>query len=315
MPICLKDVYVPSAEAQFMFVIATIFLRAYAWSSPLDWPGIQEQCIQKSSSSQSVEPGPAAQARPSTTQSTRPASGPHAPASNSASPGAGSSSVDLRPRLLELGFPPRPQGARGTCSIFTTCAAIEFAVALQSGSPRRLSPEFLNWAASQAGGRPSDGNFFHNALAGFEAHGICAETSMPYLATFDAGCEPARAALAEAKELLKNSRLGIDVHWIVPWVPDRFGVNDEQFAEIRRVIALGYPIAAGSGHSRLLVGYRDEAEKPGGGVFITEDSALNRFDEVTYEFVRKQVADVFWIEAVESTKVTVPTPQSRPSAK
>lgn len=127
---------------------------------------------------------------------------------------------------------------------------------------------------------------------------------MPYLSKFDADRGPAPAALAEAKQLLKNSRTGIAVHWIVPWVPDRFGVNDEQFAEIRRVIARGYPIAAGSGHSRLLVGYRDDAEKAGGGIFITEDSALNRFDEVTYEFVRKQVADVFWIEAVELAKAT-----------
>ena len=63
------------------------------------------------------------------------------------------------------------------------------------------------------------------------------------------------------------------------------------------MLAAGYPVAAGSGHSRLLVGYRDDATLPGGGEFITEDSALARFDKVTYEFVRTQVADVFWVEA------------------
>ncbi len=207
-------------------------------------------------------------------------------------------SVDLRPWLLALELSPRPQGARGTCSIFTTCSAIEFALAVRRGQALRLSPEYLNWAAGQASGQPSDGNFFHNALAGFERHGICAESNMPYAAAFDPNSAPSAAAAAEATLIREQSRGAILVHWIVPWTPDRFGVSPEQFAEIKRVLALGYPVAAGSGHSRLLVGYRDDLSLPGGGAFLTEDSALNRFDEVTYEFVTKDVADVYWIEAL-----------------
>lgn len=225
--------------------------------------------------------------------------------------------VDLRPRLLALGLPPRAQGARGTCSIFTTCCAIEYALRLQDPHAPRLSPEYLNWAASQAAGRPSDGNFFHNALAGFDRFGICADELMPYQPGFDASRAPSPAAAADAAATLKRLQggweatqggmvwvsrggdgSGVAVHWIVPWVPDRFGVNEQQFAEIRRALACGYPVAAGSGHSRLLVGYRDDPARPGGGTFITEDSALARFDEVTYEFVRKEVADVFWVEAL-----------------
>ncbi len=213
------------------------------------------------------------------------------------------STVDLRPRLHELGLVPRPQGARGTCSIFTACEAIEFAVARQTGKAQRLSPEYLNWAAGQAAGRPSDGNFFHNALAGFERHGICRESAMPYEAAFDANRAPSADAAAEAARVREQSRGVLQVRWIVPWQPDRFGVDEERFAEIKRVLALGYPVAAGSSHSRLLVGFRDDASQPGGGTFITEDSALNRFDEVSYEFVRKHVADVFWVEVV-----TQPTP-------
>lgn len=225
------------------------------------------------------------------------ASGPARPTS-SAPATTRPAGVDLRSRLVELGLPPRAQGARGTCSIFTTCAAIEFAVARHRGQALRLSPEFVNWAAGQAAGRPSDGNFFHNALAGFEKHGVCADSNMPYQPNFDPGLAPSAEALAEAARIRETSRGAIAIRWIVPWVPDRFGVNDEQFAEIQRVLASGYPVAAGSGHSRLLVGYRDDPGRPGGGVFLTEDSALNRFDEVTYEFVRTQVADVFWVEAV-----------------
>jgi hypothetical protein len=213
-------------------------------------------------------------------------------------PAALPAAVDLRPELARMGLGPRPQGARGTCSIFTTCAALEFALAKARGRAERMSPEYLNWAAAKALGRPSDGNFFHNALAGFAADGVCAEARMPYATAYDAARQPDAAALAEAGAVRALASRALAVHWIVPWTPDRFGVSDAQFEEIRRVLARGYPVAAGSGHSRLLVGYRDNPLAPGGGVFLTQDSALDRFDEVTYEFVRREVADAFWVEAV-----------------
>jgi len=205
--------------------------------------------------------------------------------------------VDLRVELEQLGLGPRPQGARGTCSVFTTCSALEWAVARLGGEPQRLSAEFLNWAAGQAAGAPADGAFFHNALAGFERFGLCAESSMPYAAAFDPLLEPSPEAMAEAAQLRRQCSGALEVHWIVPWVPNRFGLSDAQFAEVKAVLARGFPVAAGSAHSRLLVGYRDDPALPGGGAFLTMDSALNRFDEVSYDFVRNEVADVFWVEA------------------
>ena len=205
--------------------------------------------------------------------------------------------VDLRPELTALGLIPRPQGWRGTCSVFTTCSAIEWAWAKHRGQPQRLSVEFLNWAASQAAGGPSDGAFFHNALAGFERFGLCAEESMPYREAYDPNLAPSPEALAEAAATMPANRAGLLVHWIVPWEPNRFGLTDAQFAEVKAVLDRGYPVAAGAGHSRLLVGYRDDPALPGGGAFLTEDSALARFDEVTYDFVKNEVADVFWVEA------------------
>jgi len=205
--------------------------------------------------------------------------------------------VDLRAELEALGLGPRSQGARGTCSIFTTCAAIELALARLRGRGQRLSPEFLNWTASQAAGAPSDGNFFHNALAGFERLGICSEAALPYREAYDAALAPPPGALAEAANVREESLGKLAVHWIVPWVPDRFGVDQTQLTGIRSALARGFPVAAGSGHSRLLVGYREDPSLPGGGAFLTCDSALARFDEVSFEFVRTQVADVFWVEA------------------
>jgi hypothetical protein len=236
-----------------------------------------------------------------TTAAPAPAKISPAPATATATPAATApapSSVDLRETLTALGLTPRAQGPRGTCSVFVTCEALEFALAKARGDSHRMSPEFLNWTSCQITGQPSDGSYFHNALAGFDRYGICTEESMPYQEKYDEKNQPSIEALAEAalcKDLFRSS---VAVHWIVPWTPNRFGVTDAQFAEIKSVLARGYPVAAGSGHSRLLVGYRDDAAKPGGGVFMTEDSALARFDEVTYEFVRKDVADVFWVEAI-----------------
>ncbi len=206
--------------------------------------------------------------------------------------------VDLRPRLTQLGLTPRPQGHRGTCSIFTTCSAIEYAMAMRDGSTQRQSPEFLNWAGAQMVGGVSDGNFFHNALNGYEKFGLCSETAMPYSKTYDSNNAPSEQAMKEAAATRAASKDTIKINWIIPWNAGKRGVNDTELAEIKRVLRSGNPIAAGSGHSRLLVGYKDDATKPGGGTFITEDSALNRFDEVTYEFVRKDVCDVFWVEYV-----------------
>lgn len=77
---------------------------------------------------------------------------------------------------------------------------------------------------------------------------------MPYQSAFDPTIAPSAEAAEEANRIREQSRDVIVVRWIVPWSADHFGVNDDQFAEIKRVLALGYPVAAGSGHSRLLVG-------------------------------------------------------------
>ncbi|MFN0207075.1 MAG: C1 family peptidase [Planctomycetota bacterium] len=206
-------------------------------------------------------------------------------------------SVDLRPDFDAHGVLPRGQGPRGTCSVFATSDAIEFALAKHRGRAESLSVEFLNWAAACFAGADSDGAFFHNALGGYERFGICSESLMPYRAQYEASLVPSRQAFNHAATMREECRGALVVRWIVPWQPNRFGVDEAQFRQIKEVLASGYPVAAGSGHSRLLVGYRDDSAQPGGGIFITKDSAIGGFGEVSYEFVRKDVADVFWVGA------------------
>ena len=97
-----------------------------------------------------------------------------------------------------------------------------------------------------------------------------------------------------------NRRLGFEVHWIRPWAKES-GLTDTQFGEIRRTLATGWPVCAGSNHSRLLVGYFDEPKQPGGGKFITRDSGRGKYREVSYDWVRNHVYDLFWVELSDKT--------------
>lgn len=206
-------------------------------------------------------------------------------------------SVDLRPELERLGLPPRAQGARPTCSIFTACAALEFAIAKVRGRGEPMSVEFLNWAGNAATGRSDDGDFFHFALDGYAKYGLCAESAWSYGATFDPANAPSAAALNAASAELEELGSRVHVVWIRPWKANSLGLDDAQFRAVKSVLAAGFPVAAGAGHSRLLVGYRDDPSRPGGGSFITKDSGLGGWGEVDYAFVKNDVGDAFWVDA------------------
>ena len=203
-------------------------------------------------------------------------------------------SVDLRAQLDKWGLGPRSQGKRNTCSVFTAAAALEFALSrhLDHGTP--LSPEYLNWACNQViGNKTQDrGQFFHDLLKGFDRLGACPEASMPYQPRFEPDLSPSAEATRQARAI---RAYGLRIHWINPWKPQP-GLTDEHLHAIRQVLSNGYPVAAGSSHSRLLVGYREDAAQPGGGVFYTKDSGAAAYTTVTYEFVLKHVGDVFWVE-------------------
>lgn len=81
---------------------------------------------------------------------------------------------------------------------------------------------------------------------------------------------------------------------------------DKQFTEIRQTLTKGWPVCASSDHSRLLAGYADDVKQPGGGKFLTRDSVLGDYDEVTYDWARRHVYDFFWIELPDKT-IETPT--------
>ena len=203
---------------------------------------------------------------------------------------------DLRPQFAAFGLPPRAQGPRPTCSIFTTVAAIEFACARARGRGERLSVDYLNWAGNAATGRGDDGDFFHTALAGYERYGICRELLQPYASAFRADAVPPPDALVDAGRLLAETGGQVHVRWIRPNDGTR-GLGAPQLDDVVQTLASGWPVAAGAGHSRLLVGYRSDANAAGGGTFTTLDSGLGAFGEVTAAFVRDEVCDAFVVSA------------------
>jgi hypothetical protein len=225
-------------------------------------------------------------------------------------------SVDLRPLLDGWGLGPRLQGNRNTCSAFVVTGALEFALARIEGRGVRLSPEYLNWASNRATGDAEDGGFFSDLWKGFLAHGICPEADMPYRSEFRADAAPSAEAAERARSAL---RPGLRLRWIKEWDPKR-GLAADELLEVRRTLARGSPVCGGflwprrqrwdedvlrivprdavrDGHSVLLVGYRDDPARPGGGLFIIRNSANRGRDGLlTYEYLLKYMNDAAWIE-------------------
>lgn len=213
--------------------------------------------------------------------------------------------VDLRAEFTKFGLAPRSQGARPTCSVFTVVSTLEFALAKATGEGRRFSPEFANRAKNLVRNGAYDGGFFHDILDGLAVHGIVAEASFPYTAGFDPKAKAAidDAALAKesgAMKALIAARLKLA--WIKPWSSSEKGLDDAQFARVKDVLARGLAVGTGMAHSRTLVGYRDDAAAKGGGVFLTLDSGSGTFSEVTFEFVKTELYDVFCFEIVAAPK-------------
>jgi endonuclease YncB( thermonuclease family) len=201
--------------------------------------------------------------------------------------------VDLRPAFDEFGLLQRRQGTRGTCSVFTTVEAVEFAQAKLAEKGSALSVEFANWAANEATGRNDDGDFFHNIIRGIEEYGICPDAMMPYAESFSNEIKPTGEATRKASEFRKLTKL--EFHWIRHWSRTP-GLSDDDIHAIKAVLAKGAPVCAGSYHSVLFVGYEDEPSLPGGGRFLIADSNLVEQD-INYAEAKTRFSDLFWVSA------------------
>jgi hypothetical protein len=224
-------------------------------------------------------------------------------------------SVDLRPAFEKFGLQARAQGSRGTCSVFVVVGSVEYAASRQRHQCEPLSVEFLNWAANDSGGTHDDGANFAQLWRGCAEHGIALEAEMPYRDKFDSSLRPSDKAVAQADGIRS---LGLRFHWIKEWDSSK-GVSDEQFEAIKATLRKKWPVCGGflwpkheawkggvlqmcprdetmDGHSVLLVGYRDDAAQPGGGVFLIRNSAGPARDLLLpYAYVKQYMNDAAWI--------------------
>lgn len=226
-------------------------------------------------------------------------------------------SVDLRPSFEKWGLPVLKQGKRGTCSVFTVAGALEFAAASKLQHGERFSVEFLNWGANKMNGEKDDGSFFSDLWSGFATYGACLEKTLPYRAEFDPTLAPSAEVLTEAKAQLA---LGLRHHWIKEWNV-KTGLTEAEFLAVKRTLNQGWPVCGGfrwpkqpkwtdgvlgmcpadavyDGHSVLLVGYRDDASQPGGGVFLFRNSNKDGpAGSMPYTYARAYMNDAIWIES------------------
>jgi hypothetical protein len=218
--------------------------------------------------------------------------------------------------MSEWGLGPRQQGGRPTCSVFVVATAVEFAEASRQRQGRRLSVEFLNWAANQVTGHAEDGAFFSDLWRGFVAHGVCVEEEMPYASQFRPQVQPSSDAVQAAKAMLER---GLRLHWIKEWNVTN-GLTGEQLVKIKSTLTRGWPVGGGlrwpkqerwehgvlqmcppeavrDGHSVLLVGYRDGPSQLGGGVFMFRNTSGSGQDgSMPYGYARMYMNDAFWID-------------------
>jgi hypothetical protein len=149
--------------------------------------------------------------------------------------------VDLRPAFQKWGLPIRLQGDRGTCSVFAMTGALEYALASRQQTGTVLSVEFLNWASNQATTNLNDGGFFSDLWTGFVAYGICPESNLPYLRSYDPSLRPGDEAMRRAREATEAH---LRLHWIKPWNVAT-GLTETQFLEIKHALSLGWPVCGG----------------------------------------------------------------------
>lgn len=205
----------------------------------------------------------------------------------------GPTHVDLRPAFEQWQLPPRAQGSRGTCSVFTVTGALEYASACRTGQGVPFSVEYLNWAAHAVIGQPGDGSFFWMATDGYRKYGICPDRLMPYQKSYDSKRQPSEAAANAARGQLGSP---LAVHWIKQVGTPR-GLTDDEMAQIKLALRAGWPVCAGSAHSVLYVGYHEDPDFPGWSYFMTRDSGLGRYGTVSERTAREILNDALWIEA------------------
>ena len=244
------------------------------------------------------------------------------------------SEVDMRPRFFELALRVKDQGRRPSCSIFAVVSALEYQNAELSGTPEKLSEEYLIWATRKTTHRigapladstqpAGDQDAINDRDAGFalpevvaalRAYGIPLQSVMPnaLAGKMEMIAEPPAEVINQAR----NHRR-VFVHQI----PGRDGAT--RVSNLLHALNAGVPVAIGlrwpsyhssrSGyinqqkpvldyaHAVTVVGYRSESGRIEDAVFLFKNSwGMNwgegGYGRVTYKYLENYLLDAVVLE-------------------
>lgn len=220
------------------------------------------------------------------------------------------SEVDLRNRMP----PVRDQGNRGTCVAHATAVVREYLVG-DTSIDADLSEQFLYWACKQQDGDPEgEGTWIKTAMAVLKSLGVCPESVWPYnpdgIVNNEGQGPPPTEARDHAKPFQVTAVQELNGRWVdtlkkvlAAGQPIAFDVpvfESWQRPYFSRVADVRVPLPGEQivgGHAMCLVGYVDDTEVPGGGVFLVRNSwglsfgyygeAGPGYCRMPYEYVRQ----------------------------
>ena len=183
--------------------------------------------------------------------------------------------------------PIRNQHERGTCTAFAVTAANEYAFRVDTGRPVDLSEQYLYYETKAYENDSVCGAWVENAMEMVAQVGQCRETTWSYnpnLPCVQQYGEPAGAdALAASfrntyirinpndvyalKVALANGRV---VPFSIPVFDSWYESDDTKLTG--RITLPKQEEVSSSGHAMTLVGYQDDRDQPGGGIFILRNS-------------------------------------------
>lgn len=173
-------------------------------------------------------------------------------------------SMDLRPKIVEMGLGVRDQNPRGTCSVFASTFLLEYMVCKERGVKIQswpddqknrtinFSEEYLNAVANmsrqqlgQTEQRP-DGDTFQGCWWGYRDFGIVEEEWFPYQKTFDPNKKPDAELLeiGKATRFLKADIMLSEKNPTQPgWSPK--GLSDAQMSAVIHQLDAEVPVSIG----------------------------------------------------------------------
>jgi hypothetical protein len=204
--------------------------------------------------------------------------------------------VDLRPQFRALELHAKDQGRRPSCAVFAVVSALEYLHAEATGSPEKLSEEYLIWATlrtvrrtqpgAEVTGEDADAGFaLTEVVTALRSYGIPPSSALPNtLGRADnVVAAPPESVIAAARQRTRvavhpvpgrdnATRLNNVVHALNADIPVAIGTAWPRFRNMRAALLNSQEPIPGYGHAVTLVGYTTETGRIEDAVFIFKNS-------------------------------------------